>query len=217
MNDPWVYIDIETSPPLSTFPNAAAVTPPKNYKDPKKIEAYQSEHAYSFWAGKAVSLPLAQVIMIGAAVDDGPVWQCTHASEKEILTEFWTWLQDVAPLPEDKRGPMPVLCAYNGVGFDFPILAARACKHGLVDMARRMKPNRWGDATHRDPFLDLGRDGKLVEWAESFGIERTTNVTGGEVFELIHQGKHPLALQKNHDDVRILRELTKRLRAGGLM
>lgn len=212
-----VYIDVETAPPFGTFPNPAKVKAPRHYKDPKKIEAYQEEHAYPEWASQALHPAKAQVIIIGVAVDEQPVWQGVSMNEGDLMQQVEAYLDEVAPTPDAGTHPVPVYYAFN-MEFDFSMLAARAVKYGRQRLARRFKiSNKYNDSTHKDPFLALGREGSLTDWARFFGIERTSSVTGDQVYELIRQGKGALAQQKNIDDVLVLRELVTKLREGGLL
>ena len=214
-----VYIDIETAPPLHTLPDPSSVEAPDSYKDPRKIHVYKMEKAYPLWAKQALHPAKAQVIIVGAAVDDGPIFQTVSTLESDVIRAFDAWLEEHAPVPDNPKEPSPVLVAYNGFGFDFPVLMMRAIKYKLPRLARRMRvTNKWGDATHKDPFAAIGlREGKLFDWASLFGIGIETEHGGGEVFELIRSGRHKEAMLKNSEDVRILREVDKLLTEAGVM
>lgn len=214
----WVYLDIETTPPWDRPPDPAKVKVPKNYKDPKTIAAYRAENAYEQWADGATSPHLAKVFVICAAIDDGPVFSVQNASEGHCVTSFGAWLEEHAPLPVHHAEPSPILCAFNGVSFDFKLLALRASKYGMPALARRLMPtnSRYGDSTHRDPFVALGHEGKMHEWADFFGLDYTPE-PDWLYKEWARAGRNEYVAAKCAQDVHVLRELTDKLRAGGMM
>lgn len=225
----YVYVDCETMP-STLAADPSRVKPPRNYKDPEKIRHYQEERAIETWRAEALSLTEAAVVMVGAAVDDGPIAQAFHLAEPLVMDAFTAWLLDHAPLPEHPNEPTPVFVAYNGVGFDFPILSTRLLRRSLTTAqdnpklsaahlayARALRPTngRYGGPGQKDPFVALNFHGSLNEWSRMFGLGHT-DVGGGEVFDLIRT-QPEAAKAKNRSDVECLRQLHKILRSAGWM
>ena len=173
---------------------------PSGWRDPEKIAAWQAErHArlvaeYEAWSlephveawRESTSLePLyGRILCVGAAVDDRPavcVWEADEAATLTRLSAALARYNDAQ------------FVAYNGDGFDFRYLWARALHHhargavGMAALARRMfKPKPWSE-THVDPKVQWQRGeyrakGTLAQVARHLGIDVPHDpLTGGEV------------------------------------
>ncbi len=213
----WVYIDCETMPSHKPV-DISKVQANRTYKDPEKIREDKLRKAYTAWMNTAKELHSARVFIIGAAVDNGEIATVINASEEHVIKAFAAWLDEHAPMPQHPSEPPPVLVAYNGVGFDYKLLALRAVKYGMPELARRLKPtnSRYGDSTRRDPFVDLGHTGSLHDWADLFSIKYTPD-PDWLYDEWDRPGRNEFVHAKCREDVSVLRQLTEKLRSGGLM
>jgi len=227
--DPWLFVDCETSPDLRTTPSIAKVRPPKNYTVEQSIREYKEKNAYKHWADEAKSRALAQVNIVCLALEDEPIVNIVSADERDVFDQLnKAWVQRARP---------STWCAFYGMGFDFWILGMRAARHGFVDLSRSLLPRhpRYPDEHHRDPFLQLGNEGSLDEWAKFWTGYQRKCVAPPEweqrilkelkrpshdelqPFELARNGRPDLALGKCLEDVLMLRDhIVKPMRTAGL-
>lgn len=223
-----VFVDVETSPPLGTSPDPARVKAPKNYTKPETIKKYQEENAFEDWKALALDRTAAQMYIIGAGLEDGPPVVAYNAVEPVLLESFTNWYFENFP-DTNPRAPRPTFVAYNGLGFDFWLLATRLLKWGITTENKQMiylgqiiKPglNRYPDEHHKDPFVSLGREGKLDEWADFFGIERNNPIPSSAVVDkLMRGGSRGVQECVAHclDDIVTLRKLYNILKSGGFI
>lgn len=155
----------------ATVPAAETIRAPRNYTDPEKIAAYiqkkireaqqrcdpealeaEYEALEKAWKDKytelhdqsALSAILGgEIWCVGIAVEEGPVKVLRAGSEQKLLSLLERGLENY---------PQAEIVAFNGFGYDFKMIAQRALKHDLQQLARRLwydKP--WGKHGLRDP------------------------------------------------------------------
>lgn len=218
----WIFLDVETTPDFTKPPDLAKVRVDGRLKDPAKINHDRMTKAHRAWSDQAKDITAAKVFVICAETDGGDAFSIVSPDEKTCILALEEWLGDRVDL--GPYAPAP-LCAYNGVHFDFPLLASRAAKYTRNKLARRlMVPSRWGGENHRDPYLALGRQGSLRDWCSLFEIESTPDPEGlYDDWALVKLptgatvNRNEYVLGKCREDVSILRQLCDKLRAGGLM
>lgn len=189
-----MIINIETMPGQARRP-ASDFEAPSNYKDPEKIREAQEEKAERDYWSQATDPTRARIYCVSMLPELRPdpmsePWSpfAVHDfREPTIIVDRGLGEGDVLERcrPFLSANPGRVV-AFNGVRFDFPVLAARFLRYGLLEEAKRfLCPTRWGTSVHVDPLLRLGGEGTLDAWAEFFGLPRKTGLdnpcTGGEL------------------------------------
>ena len=133
-----IFLDIETAPIPADDPRwlrwlavqDAEVRAPGNLKDPEKIAAAIAEKRAALASERdrtTLDPMLGSIVVVGFAVNDGPVQVLASLDERALLTD----LADRLPLAG---------CRYVGhhiAGFDGPWLQSRAYHHGLRQLAHR--------------------------------------------------------------------------------
>jgi len=143
---PAAYVlDVETVPEGLEF--GAPIELPECYR----LTAESREEGLDHYLRRALHPRRCQVVAAAVAPLPGGTVEFKTGPEVEILE----WLETiVAP----GRGA-PTLLAWNGPGFDYPVLRARALVHGLHRLAPVFAPQVWGGHGIRYPerLLDLMR------------------------------------------------------------
>ncbi len=132
-----IYVDIETIPterPEIIERVTSKLTAPGNYKDPEKIEAYIEAQKPEAVHKTGLSGLFGQVLMIGYAIDDGPVRIIKGGSESIRLAEF----RDIACTVKSQMQEYctNTLVGHNILGFDAPFLSQRMMINGLKPLFR---------------------------------------------------------------------------------
>lgn len=207
-----LFLDIETIP--LGEPDPGQVDPPKNYKDPEKILAYQQEHALSDWKKGSLDALRGRVLCIGVAVDERDPVVLHDDDEAALLAGFETNIMAL-----QSRGRIDVV-TYNGGAFDRPFLARRAIacgRYALAGWARVRKP--WEAGTD---LLELWRmgdrrcRGTQADVAAALGIDTADNpISGAEVADRVLAGDLDAVLAHCREDVRELREIWRHMDAAG--
>ncbi len=139
--------------------------------------------------------PHHRVVAIGALLFSGPDYEPKRLGivgrdsndEREILFEFIELVEKYNP----------TLVSYNGRGFDLPVIACRALRHGLTFAAyyqRRDMRYRFSDAGHldlMDYLADFGasRATRLDVMAKLCGMPGKVGVDGKDVGPMVHRGE----------------------------
>jgi len=214
-----LYLDIETA----TQPERLAAIGMSRLMEGDDLLEWTTEHAGDealqphggrvvCWA-YATSDDLEQVMVDRAVADaDG----CYQGDELGLLTTLDARLGELAP----QR-----ICAWNGHGFDFPFLRARALHHGVDALARRL----WQAKPWHDYLVDLAADdwfprprwGASRDWtytldaaAELLRVERAPTIPGRLTPAAWYRGDYDAVAAHCLDDARTLREVGRRLAAG---
>ncbi len=139
--------------------------------------------------------PHHKVVAIGALLFSGQELEAKRlgivgrdsSDEKLILTEFIELVEKYNP----------TLVTYNGRGFDLPVIACRALRHGLSFASyyqRRDMRYRFSDAGHldlMDYLADFGatRPTRLDVMAKLCGMPGKVGVEGKDVGPMVHRGE----------------------------
>ncbi|MFW6179743.1 MAG: ribonuclease H-like domain-containing protein [Desulfohalobiaceae bacterium] len=130
-----IYIDIETLPGPER-PSPEDIEPPKNYKDPAKIKAYQQEKLEEIYRAQALDSMQGRILCIGWAIGDDPVSTlCVGLdgihSECDLLHNFQDTLLDYFIDLEGLKWT-----GHNVRAFDLAWLWRKALQHRLFSLAR---------------------------------------------------------------------------------
>ncbi|GAB4491007.1 MAG: hypothetical protein OHK006_24470 [Thermodesulfovibrionales bacterium] len=123
-------------------------------------------------------------------------------TEAEIIRKFWETIK-----------PYRQFVTFNGRAFDCPFVLVRSAVHRIAPV-RDLMPNRYGD-THIDLFDQLTfygatrRKFSLDMWCRTFGIKspKSDGITGYEVKDLFHAGRHAEIARYCAGDLRATAEL----------
>lgn len=206
-----VYLNIESTSPPTIPPDPESVETPRNYKDPDTIRQYKIRRAMEIWKDLATKPHSANVIAISYAVDDGDPVVMMNVNEWLLFQQFD---EIVHGLQDDLKYRKYV--TFNGFGFDFPTMYARAVKYGLRNLAVEMRMRtKWGDDRHIDVFNVLGSEGSLDDWCLFFGINLDNPIRGSQVTESFLKQQHDLIYKHSLSRVIGAREIYRKLLAAG--
>lgn len=111
-----LFIDIETKADESLIQDYINnINPPKNYKDPVKIQEWLQSKASEAKSDLAVDTDYCKIVSIGIAVD---------TNNPKIV--------DFSHLVELLCVETSGICTFNGKAFDIPILIKHAVKHKVA-------------------------------------------------------------------------------------
>jgi DNA polymerase elongation subunit (family B) len=168
----------------------------------------------------------APVLMIGWAIDDGPIQQLTVTdfgrnknNDKDLIKAFFDVIRDEDP---------DLIVTYNGRRFDLPFLLGRAQKHNIdisglqrasavFDdvLAGRIHVDLYEDGAVRDmaPFMMGLPNRKMKTVAEAYNIEVGEDLNDEEIRNILGGWSNPEFREKIirylDSDVHITRELSK--------
>lgn len=209
-----LFFDIETIPtdlPWVIEDLRANIRPPSNYSKPETIEKWMAENAESAFEGKLHATGLdgsyGRICCIGYAFDDEPVQTIgTHLqlTERTILADFASELSG-------KR--ITKIVGHNVAEFDLQFLKKRAIINcAKIDLPFDAKP--WDEKIY-DTMLkwDAKKSIGLDKLARVLGIEGKQGMDGSMVWDYYKAGRHAEIAEYCADDVRITRELYKRMSA----
>jgi len=164
-DDPnYIVIDIETvpSPRAMAYYATKRYDPPKNYKDPAKIEAYVQEARDEDAMKAALKWWTGQIVCIGLKSHKGNWLPQTWAgpNERELLCNLFDLLD---------REPLPRLIGKSADTFDKPYIIGRALSLNL-GLPRALRPYRELEDVDHIFGLSARHDqkGRLADYA--FGI-----------------------------------------------
>ena len=108
-------------------------------------------------------------------------------TEPSMLTDFATWL--------DRQ--QPTVVTWNGRGFDMPVIASRALKHGVSmpwwfrDRHTRYRFSTEGHFDLMDFLADYGaaKSARLDVYAKVIGFPGKVGVDGSQVAPMVHAGR----------------------------
>lgn len=211
-----LFIDMECGAPDWTAEERAAYARrkvPGNYSKPETIERWLAEHGDDAWYDAAKDPDLARIIVIGAAIDDGPVELFgPHPEVRQTLAVFGDWLAG---------HPNTRWVHYNGRGYDLPILKRRAALYGLDALARRVPWRRYSPLSiDLSDAWSLGRHDypKADAVCDALGIARDPDeITGADVPRLWSAGDTAPIFRHVRGDVGRLRQMYHRMEAAGFL
>lgn len=192
-----IFFDIEVIPrPLSDEKREeylAAWQPPKNIKDPEKIEARKAKYEAELHE-KLMFRGWNQIVSIAAAVDDRMVECKCNPHEDGLIHWFFDSVSGI---------DNPRFVGFNIRGFDFLSLAAAAMRHDKA-MTRRV---------HRNQLIDLfdwplNKQYSLREACQIFGTaQKMQGMDGSKVKDLWFAENYDTIREYNMRDVEITRDL----------
>jgi hypothetical protein len=208
-----VFFDIETAPMVGAEEYVDYnQQPPRNYKKPESIAAWQRTAVAEQLDKAALDPDLCRVVAIGwSTEDDGDVHSLlarNETEERQAISAFW-----------DAVG-WGCVVGYNCIGFDLPVLLRRSMYLGIQDKAPDFYLNKYRPSANVvDVMVRLSMEGLLsyrsLEWyARRFGVatKKVAAVTGRDIPRLVGNGCWNLVRDHVEDDVRLLRYLAIRSR-----
>ena len=165
-----ILFDLETRADLAIdvpeFWAAQDIKAPSNFKDPLKIADHIEKAEAAVRSRMALSAVTGVIVCIGVKSyqdEDEPIVftanQADRAGEREILTEFASWLAE----EWDEKAPF---ITYNGRLFDLPFIAGRSMVQNLPIRTPQSRDYR----RHVDIYDDvLGKTSSQSIWQFAMG------------------------------------------------
>lgn len=200
------YINIETVPPLGARPDPDSVRAPASYKKPEAIRKYQLEHAEEKFARLSTDINLAHVFIVSVLGPTGEPVVLYDMDEQRLMVQLNALLVSE---------PHPYWCAYNGFGFDFPILYLRGARYGLTVLRDTFEmKTKYVGATGQllDPSVRFRDFQPLDELGRGLRIAFDNPISGGQISECILNGKFDLVVRHARSRVTLLRDIDRMLR-----
>lgn len=192
----WMVFDVETVPDADAGRRQLNLDP--SVPD-SEVRSLMIQHRIQETGGSSFMKPaFHQVVAIAAALidDNGSLRRLTalgdlHASEKELVSEFFRVIADARPR----------LVGWNTGGFDLPTLILRGMRHGVTARAFYQvgEPyhgyrKRFDEESHIDLMDVLSGYGatarlSLDEMASVLKVPGKLDVTGNDVLSLHEEGK----------------------------
>lgn len=230
-----ITIDIETVPDTTgkavelfkadADKEKAEVKAPSNWKDPEKIAEYIATKHAEIDAGlhervlkTSFDGSLGGIAVIGAAIDDEePVafYEDStepHKHEVAVLKAFFDYVKGAY---NPSRNTRPVFVGHNLSAFDLRFMFQRAVVLGIKPPAIlpfNVKP--WDDTIFdtMTAWAGFGNRIGLDKLAKSLGLQgKTEGMDGSQVWPAVAAGKIAAVADYCKDDVRVTREVYKRL------
>jgi len=203
---PRLYIDIETLPGRER-PDPSEIAPPKNYKDPAKIKAYQQEKVEEMYRAQALDSMRGQILCVGFAVDNEPAGIIAGADEFEILSAL-------ERLVENQPNETPLVwIGHNIKNFDLQWLWRKAIQQGFKSLAESIPRYRFDKRVVDTAELWAGPDirayCKLDDIARFLGFEGKQDMDGSQVYDNYLAGNHEAVLDYCKADVELTRKIHK--------
>ncbi len=214
-----LYFDMETIPdqrPDAMAECIANVSAPARYKKPESIDKWMEENAEEAGAEAYQKLGLngisGEICSLSWAVDDADVRghiRLPGESEEELIDAFFADVR--SELDHDHTR----LCwvGHNIIDFDLRFLKQRCIVNGIHPPI--LLP---ADARHGTVVFDTmkawgGWKGFVSQDAlcKALGIAGKSVMHGSEVCGAYQNGRHEEILEYNKDDVRIVREIYRRM------
>lgn len=179
---------------------------------PKLIAEAKKKHAEAFdkeWRGNALKSLKSKIICISYAFGDGEV-QSLVGEEKEIIQKLEAVL---IGLGNDMYSISPV--AHNGFSFDYIFLRHRAMKYRCKKLLQLMPVSKYSEKAKDTQEMLRGTDYKsffsMNDACAFFGLKGKGDMDGSKVHDAYINGKIKEIASYCDDDVRILRELYKKI------
>lgn len=185
---------------IETIPTEAALaapyprherTPPGNFKNEETIARWYAEDEERWMRNQLSDCALdprrGRVVAIGYGWGSVKSITVGRAIEEEdeakLLSDFWT-----------QAAVEPILVGFNSMSFDLPFLMVRSLLLGvpvianLPDYLRRYSYRPHFDVRMALGLWDTRAEGKLREWGEAFGCNKTVG-SGAQVFGWVKSGE----------------------------
>jgi hypothetical protein len=205
-----IYIDIETLPGL-VRPSPEDIEPPKNFKDPAKIRAYQEEKVEDAYRAQALDSMQGRILSVGWAIGDDPAQAMTVGlddieDEADLLHTFQELLLD-HPIDLSRLDWV----GHNIRSFDLPWIWRKSLKYRLHPLARII-PRQKFDKRIQDTLelwaADFRDRVSMDDIANFLGISgKTEGVDGSKVFDLWQAGYLQIINDYCAQDVEVTRNV----------
>ena len=195
-----IFFDLETRALANVSDYINDPTPPGNYKDPAKIEAWIAEKKRDLIERAALDPDYGQIIALGIKEDnkEAQAFLSSEYEEAAIISLFW----------ERFAAHKGFVCGYNILSFDLPYLLRRSMELGVKPTVKPFL------AKYRTaPTLDLmgalynWGQAKSLKWvAKRYGIENPLpDLDGSMVADMDNETLKAYSL----NDVNIIYQLYK--------
>ena len=195
------------------------ITAPAQYKKPESIEKWLAENAESVAEVKYHKTSLngiaGEIVSIAWAIDDGEIGghiRLPGEREGALLDAFFEDLTHALP-----RNTGNCWVGHNVINFDLRFLKQRCMVTNTQPPIFIPAEKRHGAGAVFDTMVEwcgmYGSNRFVSQDAlcEAFGIEGKTGMSGAEVWPAYQAGRFEEILDYNKNDVRIVRELHRRM------
>ena len=218
-----LYIDIVTIPdqrPGAFDKIYDTIRPPATYKKPESIEKWMVENGSKAAAETHLKTSLngiaGEICSIAWALDDGEIiGNCRRpdTTESWLLQHFFDC---IAQETKSGEGEYPRLTwiGHNVIDFDLRFLKQRAIVNNVKPPFLIPADARHGSAQVFDTMKAwAGWKGYVSQEAlcEALGIKGKDDMTGADVWPAYQRKEYDTIEEYNRDDVRIVRELFRRM------
>lgn len=226
-----IFIDIETIPTQSPEDMQEifdGIKPPGNISKPETIEKWMREKAAAEaekqWRKTALSGTSGEIVVIGAAVEDGEAYTVQRdvgISEGNLLDVFWLGIADLVSerFPEssqvDLDGIKPLWIGHN-VEFDVRFLKQRSIVH-QIKPTLDIRPNERHGFGHlfctMQEWAGYREFIKLDTLCKALGIEnpKDCGMDGSKVYDAWIEGRVDEIAAYCKRDVEAVREIYRRM------
>lgn len=214
----YIYLDIETIPSQLDWVTehiTNTTKPPSNIKKPESIDAWYAEkHEQAIEDNLrkcSFDGAMNHIICIGVAIDDhDPVTFSAESEEKErdVIETFYAYIENNTDIFGN------IFVGHNISGFDLRVILQRSIILNVQpceNVPFHAKP--WD----HNPFdtmakWDFRNSIKLDVLAKALGLEGKQGVNGSMVYDMWDAGQDEDIAEYCKDDVRLVREVHKRMR-----
>lgn len=218
-----LFLDIETLPdqrPGAFDKIYDTIRPPGNIKKAESIEKWMVENGSAAAAEAHLKTSLngiaGEICSIAWAIDDGDiVGNCRRPDTTEawLLQHFFDCVAEKARTGEGSHQQLTWI-GHNVIDFDLRFLKQRAIVNNVKPLFLIPADSRHGSAQVFDTMKAwAGWKGYVSQEAlcNALGIEGKSGMTGADVWPAYQRGEYETIEEYNMDDVRIVRELFKRM------
>lgn len=233
MDKVLINIDIETIPPGDRETFIFEKSPPKNIKDPEKIEKWNLENKEKAFRDQAKKPESAQILVIGAIIENES--DCENdlvepeplafygEDEEKVLRSFQDKLRSALVDIFEEDEEREVMRDYQWVGynvrkFDLEAIFLKAVKYKLYFLANLINRNRFSrDVYDLMEKIQGPRTQDYISFDKALRMfdigQKTEGIDGSQVFDYYEAGKLesdivPYCI----DDIMSNRKLYKRLK-----
>lgn len=219
MNNDKLYFDIETIPSQESWVKEhieGKVKPPATIKKPESLEKWMNENreaAIQEALDKtSFSGATNHIVTIAWAINDEPVYSVQVDSELSeepfALQEFFTSIEKL------KMGS--VFVGHNILGFDINVIKQRAMVLGVkIPRIFPIDAKPWGTEVYDTMLKWDSRNFVGIDLiSKAFGIKGKGEVDGSMVYPMWQEGRYAEIAAYCEDDVRMSREVYKRMTFG---
>jgi DNA polymerase elongation subunit (family B) len=206
-------------------PKYTDVKAPKNYKDPKKIEAYQKANLLEYWKKQALNPHQGTIFCISYAVNNEEPQVIRAESETEMLEQLFEVLDNLKTLEVESEEVLlyerEILMIAHNIEFDALWIYQRALRYGMPKLAqmflRRNDKTPYymykqrctmylaGGGIQRNYKISLNNLADLLQ----IDSNHKSAIDGSMIFDYWLEGNIEVILNYCADDVRLLREIYK--------